>query len=258
VDRAVRLQKTREPSGISVHANDPDVAIPPLVRWAAFQSVLLCLVALVLLSPLLRVRTVVWTGSVPVPDGRYRAVEAASLGRPLALLPERFLHQLLGVDPASVRVALKRHPPGTLEVCMLPRHAVARSEDGVPFDARGRRLDSRHATPGLPVVVGFQHSEASACIREEDAALVASVLAALALPGLAPTRIELQGAELLMTLRGTTRVRAHATRLEMELRKLALFEHSLGTAEMPPSIDLRYRDQVVVRPSAEEVPRVPG
>jgi hypothetical protein len=200
----------------------------------------------------------VWTGSIPVEAGRYHAVERASLGRPLALLPERLLLELLGVDPTSVRVALKRHAPATLEVCLLPRHALARTAEGVAFDAAGRKLAARHTSFGLPLALGFAPSEDGRAVRAADAALIARVLSELGTPALAPARIEREGSELLLTLARGVQVRVHAQRLERELRKLVLFEHSLGTAELPPHIDLRYRDQIVIQPLAEEVSRVSG
>ncbi|UCE02284.1 MAG: hypothetical protein JSW67_13700 [Candidatus Latescibacterota bacterium] len=228
------------------------------MRWALLQGVLLAVLALLLLSPLLRVRTVVWTGSIPVEAARYQAVERASLGQPLALLPESELLELLGVDHTSVRVALKRHPPATLEVCLVPRHALARTAAGVAFDAAGRKLAARHTSSGLPLALGFAPSADGRAVGAADAALIARVLSALGTPALAPARIERQGRELLLTLARGVQVRLHAQQLERELRKLVLFEHSLGTAELPPQIDLRYRDQIVIEPRAEEVSHVSG
>ena len=219
--------------------------LPPPVRAALWTALVVWTLAAVAVSPLLRVRTVVWTGSLPPPARGLRAFEAASLGRPLLLLPERPLCSTLQLDPAAVRVQLVRHLPRTLEVRLVPRSAAVVTDTGVVLDARGRGLDSAHAVAGLPVLAGF--AVRGDRLEPEGRRLLRALGRRLDAAGLAPARIERRDDTLLLVLRQGTRVRLHVDRVEAELQKLRLYEGSLEAGSMPAEIDLRFQDQVVVR-----------
>jgi len=215
------------------------------VLTAVLSGLAVCAAVLALVSPPLRVRTVVWTGSLPPPEGRPRAFEAASLGRPLFLLPEKALRTSLQLDPARVRMRLHRHFPGTLEVQLLPHRAAVVTDAGVVLDARGRVLGPDHSLPGLTVLAGFGLEAGR--LEPSGRRILATLGRRLDAAGLAPARIERRAGDLVLVLRSGTRVRLRADRLESDLLKLRLYEQSLGDGHMPTEIDLRFRDQVVVR-----------
>ena len=219
--------------------------LPPPVLAAALTGLAVWILAATAISPLLRVRTVVWTGSLPPPALGHRAFEAASLDRPLLLLPERRLCATLQLDPAAVRVDLVRHLPRTLEVHLVPRSAAVVTDAGVVLDARGRVLDSAPALAGLPILAGYEVRGDR--LDPDGTRLLRALGHRLDAAGLAPARIEKSGGTLLLVLRVGTRVRLDADRVDAELLKLRLYESSLAAGPMPAEIDLRFQDQIVMR-----------
>src|SRR5262249_40189007 len=161
----------------------------------------------------------------------HRALEAASLDRPLLLLPERRLCATLQLDPAAVRIDLVRHLPRTLEVRLVPRSAAVVTDTGVVLDARGRGLDSAHALSGLPVLAGYEVRGDR--LEPDGRRLLRALGRRLDASGLAPVRIEKRGGTLLLVLRVGTRVRLDADRVDAELLKLRLYESSLAASPMP-------------------------
>jgi cell division septal protein FtsQ len=234
---------SREPSGRAARRNPS--WLPPPVRAAALTGLAVWTLAAAAISPLFRVRTVVWTGSLPPPALRHRAFEAASLDRPLLLLPERRLCASLQLDPAAVRIDLVRHLPRTLEVRLVPRSAAVVTDAGVVLDAGGRVLETVPAFPGLPVLAGFEVRGDR--LEADGRRLLRALGPRLDAAGLAPARIEKSGGTLLLVLRIGTRVRLDADRVDACLLKLRLYEGSLAAGPMPAEIDLRFQDQIVVR-----------
>ncbi|MFQ5601365.1 MAG: cell division protein FtsQ/DivIB [Candidatus Krumholzibacteriia bacterium] len=223
------------------------------MRAAALSGAVVLALGVLLVSPWLRVRTVVWTGSLQIPDHSCRDFEAASLGQPLFLLPERTLRTRLDLDPVCVRVALRRHLPQTLEICVEPRHAVARTVQGAVLDERGRVLDQPHASAGLPILHGFALGARGDRLDRDGCRLLSALCGGGGAGGLVPTAVRRTGAEVELTLAASgTRVRLLAGRLEEQLEKLRVFEKGLGSAALPPYVDLRFRNQVVVRTDRRE------
>jgi cell division protein FtsQ len=227
--------------------------VPGRVRrcfvWAAGASAAL-LIVLVLLafSPLLRIRTVSWTGPLRLSEASYRALEEASLGRPLFLVSERALGRTLGLDNRAARLELRRHLPATLEVNLMPRKAIALLDDETPIDAGGRRLAAQHALPGLPHLVGFELDPSGKRLQPHGRELLATLHRLLDVPALCPSEIRLEERELDLVLADTgTRVRLDPAALEPQILKLRVFEESLGSDPLPGSVDLRFQDQIVVR-----------
>jgi len=207
-----------------------------------------CLVAL--LSPAFSVRHVVWSGHLRPAAARCQALEAASHGRPLYLLPERELRGLLRLDADKMRIRFARHAPGTLEVRVTPRRAAMQMENGVVLDGRGRVLAKEHALPGLLRVGGFGLAEDGKCLEPEASRCLERVQEALQETGLALSRLERRNDDLVLLLtQPETRVLLSVQHLEAGLDKLSLVLPML--AQAPARLDLRFRDQIVV----EQPPR---
>ena len=220
-----------------------------VVRAAAVSGLSLAAVAALALSPLLRVRTVVWTGTLRAPEAQCQALEQVALGRPLLLVGERRLARALHLESAPVRLRVRPHPLHTLEVRLEPRRAVARLDAQTALDARGRVLGARHALAGLPQLVGFELEPGGKRVAAPGREILRQVRALLDTPLLVPARVELQDDEMQLVLADSgTRVRADAAHLEAQLLKLRIFASSLGGEPFPESIDLRFQDQIVVRP----------
>lgn len=221
----------------------------PLVRAAAAGGVFLTLGAALALSPWLRVRQVSWTGPLQLDDARCAAVEAELLGRPLLLAPQAGIGALLDAANSQLSIQLKPHLPGNLEVRVRPRRAVGQIAPGVAVDAEGRVLGEPHCVPGLPRLEGFVLDEKGKRLDGPSRALLSAILPCFAVPTLTPSRVRCgEDGQLDLVLADSgAQVRLDAARLEAELLKLRVFEQSLGTDPMPESIDLRFRDQVVVR-----------
>jgi cell division septal protein FtsQ len=218
------------------------------VWTAAASGGVLLLATLLVFSPWLRIRTVSWTGPLRLGEPNYRTLETASLGRPLFLVSENALGRSLGLDPHTVRFALHRHLPATLEVSLTPRRAIAVLDEGTPVDGGGRRLASEHALPGLPRLIGFELEPNGKRLQSRGRTVLAAFARLLDLPTLTPSEIRLEQAEIDLVLADTgTRVRLDPAALAPGLTKLRVFEQSLGQDPMPACIDLRFQDQVVVR-----------
>jgi cell division septal protein FtsQ len=230
----------------------PD-AVPCSARrvcmWtAAASGAVLLVLAAISFSPLCRVRTVSWTGPLRLSEAQYRTVETASLGRPLLLVSERTLAQILGLNAKTARFRLRRHLPGTLEVNLAPRSAVAVLDEETPVDGGGNRLAAEHALPGLPRLVGFDLEPSGKRLQPRGRSVLAALHRWLDGPTLAPAEIRLDEREVDLVLADTgTRVRLDPAELEPELLKLRVFEQSLGSDPLPASIDLRFQNQVIVR-----------
>lgn len=223
-------------------------AAPPLVLTALASAALLALATAVVISPLLRVHTVSWTGPLRLSEDRYLALESACLGQPLFLLSERSLRRSLGLDGRTVHLALHRHLFHTLEVRLESRRAVARIDERTAIDRRGRTLGAEHVLDGLPLLVGFELDAKGDRLVPRGRTVLAVVRQMLEFPSLAPSEVRLDGDDLRLVLADSgSRVRLDAPRVEAEFLKLRIFEQSLGLEPMPAAIDLRFRDQVVVR-----------
>lgn len=220
----------------------------PLVLTAAATGVSLAVVVALVLSPLLRVQNVMWTGSLRPSDADCAALEAAVLGTPLWLASEAALRQQAKLDNKLSKLTLRRHLPATLEVALRARRAVARLESGEAIDAEGRVLDAEHALPGLPRLEGFELEEGGRRLARRD--LLQAILPLFELPTLAPSRIALrdEGEALELQLADSgSQVRLDTERVNAQLLKLRVFEESLAGEPLPGGIDLRFQDQVVVR-----------
>ena len=117
----------RSPANVSTTARSQEMSV---VRASLLTTVLLAIVTLFFFSPLVQVRTVVWTGRVTLDDQRYTDFESRTLGRSLFLLSEKRLSTLLAEDPEVFAFEFRRHPPHTLEICIQPRDSVARLASG--------------------------------------------------------------------------------------------------------------------------------
>jgi len=237
----------------------PRVQSPAFVR-AALGSALAALACLVaLLSPALVVRQVAWTGVVQVAPARCQAVEKASRGRPLFLLPERRLRALLALEPEIAAVRFARHAPGTLEVRVTPRRAAAVTENGTVLDRHGRVLDAKHALPGVTRIRGFALADGGTRLEPESARLLACVQRGLARAGIAVGRVERRGDDLQLQVSGSdSRLLLSARAVDAGLGKLALLRPVLSAPELPSRVDLRFRDQIVIQARQVEVRRGRG
>lgn len=232
---------------------------PALVRAAAGTGLaaLACLAAL--LSPALSVHRVAWTGHVQVAARHCQAVEKASLGRPLYLLAERRLRALLEIDPEVATVRFARHWPGTLEVRVVPRRAAVVTENGVVLDRQGRVLERQHALPGLTRIRGFALAEDGTHLDPDAARLLRRIQESLGRAGISISRLELRGDDLHLLLSSSdTRLLLSARALDAGLRKLALLRPVLAAATLPPRVDLRFRDQIVIEARRTEARRGRG
>lgn len=219
-----------------------------IVLAALCSGLLLAGLALAAQAPAFRIRAVSWTGPhLPTTD-RCAAIEAACLGRPLLLLSERALVDALGLDRASLRLRLRRHLPGTLELRIEPRRAVARLDAATAVDRHGRRLGPEHASAGLPLLQGFALGPKGDRLDPQVRPILAAMRELFELPTLVPSQVRLEGEEIELVLADSgTRVRLDAAQASQQLLKLRIFEESLGSEPLPASIDLRFADQVVVR-----------
>ena len=204
--------------------------------------------ALAAQAPTFRIRAVSWTGPHLPTEERCAAIEAACLGRPLLLLSERALVDALDLDRTRLRLRLRRHLPGTLELRLEPRRAVARLDARTAVDRRGRRLGPEHASSGLPLLQGFALAPDGDRLDPQVRPILAALRELFELPTLAPSEVRLDGEELELVLADSgTRVRLDAAHASEQLLKLRIFEESLGSEPLPAAIDLRFEDQVVVR-----------
>lgn len=199
-------------------------------------------------APWFRVRVVSWTGPLLLSEQRCAAIESACLGRPLLLLSERALLKDLALDGRILRLRMNRHLPGTLELRLEPRRAVARLDARTAIDARGRRLPPEHAVAGLPLLSGFALDANGERLDRGLQPVLDAVRDLFALPTLAPSEVRLSGRNLELVLADSgSRVRLDAGHAAAQLLKLRIFEESLGGEPLPATIDLRFADQVVVR-----------
>ena len=233
--------------------------VPALVRAAAGTGLAAFACVAALLSPALSVRRVAWTGPIQVPRSHCQAVEEACLGRPLYLLPERQVRAGLGIDPETAVVDWVRHAPGLLEVRVTPRRAVAVTEGGIVVDRHGRALDRKHALPGLLSIRGFALADDRTALDPDAARLLERVLQGLERAGIPSARVDRRGDDLHVTLVASdTRLVLSARALDTSLRKLALLRPLLATATLPPRVDLRFRDQIVIDTRRSEARRGRG
>jgi cell division septal protein FtsQ len=209
------------------------------------NALLLALTAVVF-SPLVRVQTVVWTGRVTLPESRYVAFEAATLGQSLWLLPEKTLEGLLAADASVFDFEFRRHPPHTLEVCIQPRDAVARLAAGAVVDPQGRVLNG-HPVEDLPLLVGVALDAEERRVDAAAQELLAALHEHLPTAAVRLREIERRGAEWQLILADTgTRVRVGPRNLAEQIQKLRVYEQSLAQGEMPQAIDLRWRHQIIL------------
>lgn len=238
----MRLQDTHRTAAPGREAH-PQAKPALFAALASGGAVLLC--AALILSPLFRVDTVVWTGSVVLAPEACKQVESASLGRALFMLPEGRLRADVD-DIGRLRIQFKKHLPNTLEVNVMSRFAVACTSEGAAVDGDGKVLGMAHADAGLPRLKGFALEHG----RLDGAGV--QVVQALArmrrFPSLRAAQIERRGDDALLTLASSgTRVHLRLAALDAQLHKLRLYEQSLGVQELPAVVDLRFRHQVVVR-----------
>ena len=225
----------------------------PLVLLALLTSAVTALAAALALSPLLQVRTIVWTGTARIPEARYAALESATLGRPLLLLSERQLRSSLQLDNSTLSLRLRRHLPHTLEARLEPRCAVASLEGRVPLDAEGHVLGAEHAVLGLPKWSGFALDSDGRRLEPTGRALLRAVESLLDSPALVPAEVRRTDDNLEIVLAESgCRARLQPERLEAQLLKLRILVQGLGHDPLPASVDLRFRDQVVVRRASGE------
>ena len=211
-----------------------------LLRLALGSGLVTLLIATTLLSPALRVRTVVWTGGAPIPAGVCRRVEARALGQPLFVLPEKQLRRLIEAD-----VEVVRRPPSTLELRSQTPTALAVLPAGHLVRGDGR-VTAGDPTTGLVRLEGIEIA-----VGDRVAPPVREFLQALrrelGAGPLSPRRALAQGDEWELWLAGGNRVRLLATDVEAQLRKLRVFEQGLRHESLPALIDLRFAEQVVGR-----------
>jgi len=237
----VRLLDTR---GAAASGRKPATTSNPAARAAVFSGCAVVLCGILLLSPLFRVTTVVWTGSVALAAQRCESIESSSLGESLLVLPHKRLQG--ATDPAGrLQIQFKKHFPNTLEVSVDSRLAVACSDRGEALDASGHVLGSAHADPSLPKLHGFVVTDGQLGVA--GVRVLRALQPLLALPGLRPSDVERDGDDVVLTLaRSATRVRVRLAALDAQLTKLRVYEQSLGTGELPGALDLRFRQQVVI------------
>lgn len=220
----------------------PFVSCP---RLGLTHALLALGLGLVLLAPFLRVRTIAWTGSVRLASSTCSEVEAIVLGRPLYLLPERKLR-----DIVDVSLEIVRRPPATLELRLEPRDSVALLEDGRAVLADGR-LSRQPLPAGEQGLLRLEGVEAAERLPPQACAFLD---AARRHQGqLRLVRARLEGEEWQVWLSGGSRVRLWAVDPVAQLQKLRVFEQGLRNAEMPPEIDLRFGAQVVTRENGRAI-----
>ncbi len=235
------------------------VQVAPLVRAAFGSGIAASAVLLLSLSPALTVQHVAWTGNVRPGKAGCAAIEKASLGEPLFLLPESRLRALLQFHPDEVRVEFVRHWPGSLEIQVLPRRAAFVNESGTAFDAEGRILEARHALRGLTRIQGFALVEDGSRLESADAKLLRQLRDGLKQSAFAITRIERRGDDVVLhTDPPMTKIVFSGADLAAGLRKLEMLDATLLPAAPPARIDLRFRDQIVVTPRQVEARRGRG
>jgi cell division septal protein FtsQ len=217
-----------------------------VVRATVLTSALLVGLTAFVFSPLVRVQTVVWTGRVTLPEARYLAFEAATLGHSLWLLPEKSLKELLAADSSVFALEFRRHPPHTLEVCIQPRDAVARLANGTVVDPQGRILGG-HPVEDLPLLLGVAIDAEHERVDHSAQLLLAALHEHLPTAAVRLQEIERQGDEWNLILADTgTRVRVGSRNLIEQIQKLRVYEQSLAQGEMPAAIDLRWKHQIIL------------
>ena len=220
--------------------------IAGVVRATVLTSALLVALTAFVFSPLVQVQTIVWTGRVTLPESRYVAFEAATLGCSLWLLPEKQLEGMLAADTSVFDFEFRRHPPHTLEVCIQPRDAVARLAGGAVVDPQGRVLDG-HPVKDLPLLVGVTLDAAEGHVDGPAQQLLAALHEHLPTAAVRLREIERRGDEWQLILADTgTRVRVGPRHLSDQIQKLRVYEQSLEQGEMPEAIDLRWRHQIIL------------
>ncbi len=235
----------------AAQGREPRTDANAFLRAAVLSGCAVFLCGLLLLSPLFRVRTVVWTGSVALDAPSCKRIEDATLGQSLLLLPERLL-RLATRHRDGLRVSFEKHFPSTLEIHVVSSLAVAITADGQVVDGRGQVVDAALAEPTLPRLHGF--ALRSGRLETPGVRVLHALEELRTLPALRTERVERDGAEVVFTLARTgTRVRMRIAALDGQLHKLRVYEQSLGTDDLPAHIDLRFRHQVVVRDREEEV-----
>lgn len=217
--------------------------------WIALASgVLALLLVLAAYSPLLRIRTISWTGPLVLSESAYRQLEQASLGRPLYLFSEKSLRRSLAVNSRAVRVRFVRRLPATLEVNLAPRKAIALFDAETALDAQGRRLGAEHALAGLPLLAGFELEPGGKRLVPRDGAVLGTVHGKLSAQGFQAREIRLGKHAVEVALAGSgARVRLDPVGLDEQLEKLRVYEAALGEEPLPANIDLRFAGRVVVR-----------
>jgi hypothetical protein len=209
-----------------------------------------------LLSPSFTVRTVRWNGVVQPVQSRLQEVEAAVLGRPLMLLSQNELEDLLQVDSRKLRLRFERHLPGTLEIVVMPRLAAWVVSDGRVFDAQGRPLDSSHAVPGLKRVDGFTLTDADGQPRPEEVRLLRALLDLERQSGLWLQAVARRGDDLVLTLSPSgQQVWLRVSQFELGLQKLRMLGRRHDGANLPSRVDLRFRNQIVLASTTREARR---
>jgi cell division septal protein FtsQ len=217
-----------------------------VIRACLLTTVLLALVTLFVFSPLVQVRTVVWTGRVTLADQRYAQFESTVLGRSLWLLSEKRLSWLLAEDPSVFALEFRRHPPHTLEVCIQPRAAVARLSDGAVIDPEGRVIVGV-PFEDLPLLSGIA-APREGRVDDTTRALLRALHDSLPTAAVRLSHIERQAEGWMLTLSdGGTRVRLSQEAVPVQLEKLRVYEQSLAQGDMPATIDLRWRDQIILQ-----------
>jgi hypothetical protein len=204
-----------------------------LLRLAAGSGFVTLLIAATLLSPPLRVRTVVWTGG-SIPERVCRRVEARALGKPLFVLPEKQLRRLVETD-----VEVVRRPPSTLELRLQTPAGLAVLPAGHLVRGDGR-VTAGDPTTGLVRLEGIEVAVGDR-VEPRVRAFLQALRRELGAGPLSPLRARAQGDEWQLWLAGD---------VEPQLRKLRVFEQGLRHESLPAEIDLRFAGQVVGR-SAE-------
>ena len=224
----------------------------PLVRAACGMGIATSAILLLVLSPAFTVQDVAWTGNLRPGKSVSAAVEKASLGHALALLPESRLRALLRLSPEEVRVEFVRHWPRSLEVRVWPRRAAFVDAEGTAFDEEGRVLEARHALPGVTRIQGFARAE-DGHLEPADARLLQQLRRGLGKAAFAISRIERRGDDVLLHVeQPKAKILLSVTDLAAGLRKLAMLEATLSSESLPARIDLRFRDQIVTTPRQGE------
>jgi hypothetical protein len=196
--------------------------------------------ATTLLSPPLRVRTVVWTGGSPLPPELCQRAETLVLGKPLFVLPRKQLHDLVEVD-----LEVELRPPSTLELRSEAPGALAVLGAGGLVAADGR-IVAGEPRPGLVRLEGVD-AGAGAHVEPPVQEFLTVLRRELGSGPLAPLRARHEGDEWELWLGSGSRVRLLAADVDAQLRKLRIFEQGLRDESLPARIDLRFEGQVVGR-----------